>query len=161
MSILGLNLDWSGVGAMATAVAAIIALLFAWQQISAARVASAQDIYKEFLVRSLEHKDFIYPVGKVDTEDEKFDGKSDRFWHYEVYVDLMLTAFEQLYDLRPRPKEELARFERYIGGYLYSHEPYLMSDYFKENFVSEMSPQFWGFANEALRKERQRWVSKK
>ena len=153
MIFLGLDLDWSGVGAMITATIAAIALFYAGKELRAARAQTAQDIYKEFLIKSLEHPEFIYPdSNKVNPDGELFDGKSDLFWRYEVYVDLMLTAFEQLFEIQG-PDEQL---QKYVGGYLYCHEKYLLSDYFKQ-FIDEMDKSFWDFIIEAIALEKRKW----
>jgi hypothetical protein len=154
MIVLGLSLDWSGVGALTTAAIAAIALLVAKKELRANHVANVQEIYKEFLTESLKYPQFIYPDPKVvDPSKNLFDGERPKFWHYEVYVDLMLTAFEELFELWGADE----KLKAYIGGYLYSHEKYLCSPYFTKHFVVEMDSSFWTFAQDALEREKAKW----
>jgi hypothetical protein len=153
-TVLGLNLDWSGVGALITAIIAAIAILVALRELSAARDAAANEIYREFLTQSMQFPEFICPDKKfVNPEKQLFNGNDVQFWKYEVYVDLMLTAFEELFELTPHDPQLM----KYIGGYLYSHERYLTSKYFTSHFVDEMDPKFWSFATDALSKEKASW----
>jgi hypothetical protein len=156
ITFLGLPLDWAGVGAMITAAIAGIALLYAGKELRSARTHTAQDIYKEFLIRSLEHPEFICPEPEeVDPDRQLFGKNSDRFWRYEVYIDLLLTAFEQLFEIEGDNRQ----LENYIGGYLYSHEKYLQSEYFKQ-FIGEMDDAFWQFTVRAIAREKGKWTKK-
>lgn len=158
--LFDLPIDWSGIGALVTATAAIVALVVASKELQANRAASADDIYRDFLSSSLKYPAFIYPDHKlVDPKKQLFAGNPQQFWHYEVYVDLMLTAFEQMFDLSGFDLSGDDRFKKYIGGYLYSHDKYLSSTYFEENFVQEMDPAFWAFAKRALADEKAKWES--
>jgi hypothetical protein len=153
MTFLNLSLDWSGVGAIITAAIATVALLIALRELRVGREATVQEIYKEFLIQSLQYPRFICPDETLVNPDKQlFNGHVDTFWQYEVYVDLMLTAFEELFYL---PHDD--KLKNYLGGYLYSHKTYLSSEYFKKNFVVEMDKEFWDFATNALLVEERKW----
>jgi hypothetical protein len=75
MTVFGLALDWAGVGSLATGVIAAIALSVALKELRSSRKSSAQEIYKEFLVKSLEHPAFIFPDPKKELASRIWTGR--------------------------------------------------------------------------------------
>jgi hypothetical protein len=134
---------------LATSVAAVVGIFFAWSQLrqarNAAKEATASAIYRSFLERALEYPDFVAPVPSyVDTEKETFKFDRGEFRRYEQFVDLMLTTFEEMIKV-PRKKrgEEFALVDNYINGWLFDHRQYLQSRYYERRFRKMVSDELW------------------
>jgi hypothetical protein len=134
---------------LATSVAAVVAIFFAWCQLrqarEAAKEATASAIYRSFLERALEYPDFVAPVSShVDTEKETFRFDRGEFRRYEQFVDLMLTTFEEMIKI-PREKrgDDFVLVNNYINGWLFDHRQYLQSKYYERRFRKMISDDLW------------------
>jgi hypothetical protein len=165
--------DWAHVaeifialGTAATAVVAAAALLFAKRQLRQAELADAQSTqdraladtmgtYRSLMEKALEYPEFIAPdPSLINVTLETFDGSEKEFRRYEAFVELMLTTFEAAEWL---PQSEF--WTSYVVQWLGEHETYLASDYFKNNFQAQISPELErllkkAFGSESVRKQK-------
>jgi hypothetical protein len=107
--------------------------------------ATAFELYSQFLIQTLHHPEFASPrLTAKDVAKEVWPGKPGKFAMYEVYVDLMIVAFEEL--LNVNPQQEI-NIEAYFATYLDAHKTYLRSARF-QSYGSQMDSKFRKFLNE-------------
>ncbi len=96
-----------------TALAAVLALLFAICQVKHARAsqreATAKQIRMNYELRAIEHTRFANPeIAVIDYERERLDGNHEEFLEYQWFVSFMLLACEEVLRLRGGPYWERA-----------------------------------------------------
>ena len=120
-------------GTIVTGVAALIALMMVvWQVRWFRRVqerATAYEIYTQFLSMTLSQPEIAtIELSDADARNLSVNGDAVKFPRYEVYVDLMIVAFEQLLKLTHNDQ----RTRAYVRSYLEHHKAYLCSKRFNE-----------------------------
>jgi len=136
----------SNLATAVTGIATVAAVFFAWWQISksqkGAQRATAFQMYSDFLRYTLDHPEFLEPdISKKDIERCVWNGKVQKFAEYEVYIDLMIVAFEELMNIDGRGDED---FESYMRSYLDAHKSYFSSERFRQ-FQNQLKPSFRKF----------------
>jgi hypothetical protein len=121
-------------------------------QIRAAREAAADttaaQFYRQLISKALRYPQFVAPEQKkVDTKNETFDGDRIEFRRYEMFVDLLLTTFDQMRELRKPDRATDLYMLQWIG----EHRELLASDYFRENFWDQLTAPMQKLVEQALR----------
>lgn len=127
----------------------LAAAFVAYRQIKATvasqKEVTANSIFTEYLREAIKFPKFIRPKQDAfDFEKETFEGSREEFSRYEFFVDIMLTAFELIFQLNPGEdwKHEMETHFR-------EHRSYLGSGYFLK-FEKGFEPEFAMFLNSCL-----------
>ena len=121
--------------AVVTAIAALAALLYAHLQISegrrAEREANANELWRETLRLGFDNPKLSDPSLKLadfDYDKLTIDGSRELFQQYEIYVDTVLNASDEILEISPtEPWKTSLRIQ------LLPHRDYLVSPHFKQS----------------------------
>ncbi|MEZ0283395.1 hypothetical protein [Methyloceanibacter sp.] len=135
------------------AAAAIAALIYAHLQIAenkkAERRANANELWRETLRLAFDNPKLSDPTLKLaqfDYEERTIDGSIEFFQKYELYVDTILNASEEILEVSPTREWDVA-----VRIQLKPHRDYLLSPYFqKSGYLEQYGPRFQAFLHEAL-----------
>ena len=135
------------------AAAAIAALIYAHLQIAenkrAERRANANELWRETLRLAFDNPKLSDPTLKLarfDYEERTIDGSIELFQKYELYVDTILNASEEILEVSPSKEWDVA-----VSIQLKPHRDYLMSPYYRNSaYLDQYGPRFRKFLYEAL-----------
>jgi hypothetical protein len=145
---------WNNAVTLATvvmAVAAVVALIYAHQQIAEGRKAehraNANELWREILRLAFENPKLSDPTLKLatfDYEAKTIDGSPELFQKYEMFVDTVLNASEEILEVSPSREWKAA-----VRIQLVPHRLYLQSPHFVHSGYLEQY-KFRAFVDEAL-----------
>ncbi len=135
------------------AVAAAAALIYAHLQIAenkrAERRANANELWRETLRLAFDNPKLSDPTLKLaqfDYEERTIDGSIELFQKYELYVDTILNASEEILEVSPTKEWDAA-----VRIQLKPHRDYLLSPYFQSSgYLEQYGPRFRAFMQAAL-----------
>src|SRR3954447_1511619 len=135
------------------AVGAVVALIYAHLQIAenkrAERRANANELWRETLRLAFDHPKLSDPTLKLadfDYEERTIDGSIELFQKYELYVDTILNASEEILEGSPTKEWDAA-----VRIQLKPHRDYLMSRYCRNSgYLEQYGAKFPTFLYEAL-----------
>ncbi|HSD92879.1 MAG TPA: hypothetical protein VLB11_07620 [Methyloceanibacter sp.] len=147
---------WDNASTIATVVmaaAAVVALIYAHQQISEGRRAerrgNAYELWRETLRFAFDNPKLSDPTLKLaefDYQDLTIDGSPELFQKYELYVDTILTASEEILGVAPTKEWDAA-----VRLQLKSHRDYLLSPHFQNSgYLEQYTPRFRDFLGDVL-----------
>ena len=117
--------------AVVTAIAALVALLYAHLQITEARRAERKANANETLRLGFENPKLSDPslkLAEFDYDKLTIDGSRELFQKYEIYVDTVLNASDEILEISPtEPWRTSLRIQ------LLPHRDYLLSPHFKQS----------------------------
>jgi hypothetical protein len=135
--------SWVQIATIATPIIAFLGLGGIWFQVEASRKASASSaatqFYTQLLSKGLKYPQFVAPdptLIKINLSEQTFDGNEIEFRRYEMFVDLMLTTFDQML----LSGESNNAIDNYMCQWIHEHKTYLNSDYFKKYFSAQLGP---------------------
>jgi len=135
------------------ALAALGALVYAHLQIGegrrAERRADANELWRETLRLGFDNPKLADPtlnLAEFDYVNLTVDGSKETFQKYELFVDTILNASEEILDVSPT-REWKAAVRIQLG----QHRAYLLSDHFKgSGYLEQYTPKFRAFMSERL-----------
>ncbi len=135
------------------AIAAVAALIYAHLQIAenkrAEHRANANELWRETLRLAFENPKLSDPTLKLaefDYEDRIIDGSSELFQKYELYVDTILNASEEILEVSPTKEWDVA-----VRIQVKPHRDYLLSPYYQNSgYLDQYGPKFRKFLYAAL-----------
>jgi hypothetical protein len=147
---------WDNAMTIATlvmAVAAIVALIYAHWQISENRRAesrgNANELWRETLRLGFDNPKLSDPTlnpSAFDYEKLTIDGSPELFQKYEMFVDTILNASEEIFVVSPS-KEWLAALRLQLRP----HRSYLLSrHYVTSGYIEQYTPKFQAFLQATL-----------
>jgi hypothetical protein len=146
---------WDSGVTIATVVmaAAIAALIYAHLQIAenkrAERRANANELWRETLRLAFDNPKLSDPTLKLaqfNYEQCTIDGSIELFQKYELYVDTILNASEEIMEVPPTKEWDAA-----VRIQLKPHRDYLLSPYFQNSgYLEQYGPRFRAFMQAAL-----------
>jgi hypothetical protein len=147
---------WDNAVTIATVVmaaAAIAALIYAHLQISessrAERRGNANELWRETLRFAFDNPKLSDPTLKLaefDYDDMTIDESPELFQKYELFVDTVLNASEEILEVLPT-KEWIAT----VRIQLRQHRGYLKSRHFQTSgYLEQYTPKFQAFLQDAL-----------
>ena len=140
-------------GTLLMAIAAVVALIYTHLQITEGRKAehraNANELWRETLRFGFDNPKLSDPTLKLaafDYEDRTIDGSPELFQKYEIYVDTILNASEEILSVAPG-KEWSASVRLQI----LPHRDYLQSEHFrKSGYLEQYTPKFRAFLDKVL-----------
>jgi hypothetical protein len=147
---------WDNASTVATvvmAVAAIVALIYAHWQISENRRAesrgNANELWRETLRLGFDNPKLSDPTlnpGAFDYEELTIDGSAELFQKYEMFVDTILNASEEIFSVSPS-REWLAALRLQLRP----HRSYLQSRHYVDSgYIEQYTPKFQAFLHRIL-----------
>ncbi len=147
---------WDNAVTLATivmAAAAVAALVYAHLSITenraAERRANANELWREILRLAFENPKLSDPtlgLAKFDYVAKTIDGSSELFQKYEMFVDTMLNASEEILDVSPTKEWKAS-----VRIQLLPHRAYLTSAHFvNSGYLDQYTAKFRAFVDEAL-----------
>jgi hypothetical protein len=147
---------WDNAATLATVVmgaAAVVALIYAHVQIAdgrkAERRANANELWRETLRLAFENPKLSDPslnTTAFDYENLTIDGDPELFQKYEMFVDTILNASEEI--LRGQPTRE---WFATVRMQLKLHRDYLLSPHFRNSgYLEQYTPKFRAFMADVL-----------
>ncbi len=147
---------WDNAVTLATivmAVAAVAALVYAHLSITenraAERRANANELWREILRLAFENPKLSDPtlgLAKFDYVAKTIDGSPELFQKYEMFVDTMLNASEEILDVSPTKEWKAS-----VRIQLLPHRAYLTSAHFvNSGYLDQYTAKFRAFVDEAL-----------
>ncbi|HXG79387.1 MAG TPA: hypothetical protein VNJ31_08640 [Methyloceanibacter sp.] len=147
---------WDNATTLATvimAVAAVVALIYAHLQIAegkrAERRGNAYELWRETLRFGFDNPKLSDPTLKLaqfDYEDMTIDGSAEMFQKYELYVDTILNASEEILDVLPTKEWDTA-----VRIQIRQHRDYLLSQHFRNSgYLAQYTPKFRAFLESVL-----------
>ena len=141
------------IGTLVMAVAAIVALIYAHLQITegrrAERRANANELWRETLRFAFDNPKLSDPslnLAAFDYEARTIDGSPELFQKYEMFVDTILNASEEILLVSPSKEWDAA-----LRMQLRPHRPYLHSQhYLNSGYLQQYTPKFRAFLKEVL-----------
>jgi hypothetical protein len=141
------------IGTLVMAAAAIIALIYAHLQISegrrAERRANANELWRETLRFAFDNPKLSDPMlnlAAFDYEARTIDGSPELFQKYEMFVDTILNASEEILDVSPTKEWDAA-----VRMQLRPHRLYLQSrHYLNSGYLEQYTPKFRAFLRDVL-----------
>ena len=148
---------WDNAVTLATvimAAAAIAALVYAHLSITENRAverrANANELWREILRLSFENPKLSDPtlgLAKFDYGAKTVDGNPELFQKYEMFVDTVLNASEEILDVSPTKEWKAS-----VRIQLLPHRAYLQSPHFLESgYMDQYTAKFRAFVDKALR----------
>jgi hypothetical protein len=136
------------------ALAAVIALIYAHVQINEARDSErrtdARDLWRESVRVAFEYPQLADPslnLGDFNNEAKTIDGSAELFQKYEMYMDTILTASEEVLDVLPTKE-----WEKTVRNELKQHRDYLRSPHFQNSgFREQYTPKFRAYIEEVVK----------
>jgi len=147
---------WDDIGTLSNvvmALAAVGALVYAHLQIGegrrAERRADANELWRETLRLGFDNPKLSDPtlnLADFDYVKLAIDGSKETFQKYELFVDTILNASEEILDVSPTPEWRAA-----VRIQLRQHRAYLLSDHFENSgYLEQYTPKFRAFMSETL-----------
>ena len=141
------------IGTIVMAAAAIAALIYAHRQISESRRAerrgNANELWREYLRLGFENPRLSDPTLKLaefNYDDMTIDGSKEMFQKYELFVDTILNASEEILEVLPTREWDAA-----VRIQLKLHRDYLLSRHFlNSGYLEQYTPKFRSFIKDAL-----------
>ena len=141
------------IGTLVMAAAAIVALIYAHWQISenrrAERRGNANELWREILRFAFDNPKLSDPAANLaafDYENLTIDGSPELFQKYEMFVDTILNASEEIFDVSPT-KEWLAALRLQLRP----HRAYLQSQHYVDSgYIEQYTPKFRAFLHATL-----------
>ena len=141
-------------GTLVMAIAAVVALIYAHRQIAegrrAERRANANELWRETLRLAFDNPKLSDPALKLadfNYEDQTIDGSKETFQKYELFVDTVLNASEEILEVAPTKELDAS-----VRLQLKAHRDYLLSPYLlKSGYLEQYTPKFRTFMQETLR----------
>ncbi len=141
-------------GTVMMAAAAVAALIYAHLQISegraAERRANANELWRETLRLSFDNPKLSDPSLKLadfDYEALTVDGSKETFQKYELFVDTVLNASEEILQVLPTKEWHAA-----VRIQLKTHREYLLSSHFRNSgYLAQYTPRFRAYMDEVLK----------
>jgi hypothetical protein len=141
------------IGTIVMAAAAIAALIYAHRQISESRRAerrgNANELWREYLRLAFENPKLSDPtlhLADFDYEALTIDGSPEMFQKYELFVDTILNASEEILEVLPSREWDAA-----VRIQLKLHRVYLLSPHFlNSGYLEQYTPKFRSFIKDAL-----------
>jgi hypothetical protein len=138
---------------IAMGVAAIVALLYAHMQITdgrkAERRANANELWRETLRLAFDNPKLSDPslnTTAFDYEKLTIDGDPELFQKYEMFVDTVLNASEEILEGLPTPEWDAA-----VRLQLKLHRDYLQSPHFQNSgYLAQYTPKFRAYMRDVL-----------
>jgi hypothetical protein len=135
------------------AAGAVVALIYAHLQIAenkrAERRANANELWRETLRLAFDNPKLSDPTLKLadfDYEERTIDGSIELFQKYELYVDTILNASEEILEVSPTKEWDAA-----VRIQLKPHRGYLQSPYFQSSgYLEQYGQRFRAFLHDAL-----------
>ena len=142
------------IGAVVMALAAVIALVYAHVQITEGRDAElrsdARELWRESLRLAFEYPQLADPslkLGDFNYEAKTVNGSAELFQKYEMYMDTILTASEEVLAVLPS-----AEWEKTVRNELKQHRDYLRSPHFQNSgFREQYTPKFRAYVDEVVK----------
>ena len=146
-------------GTVVMAAAAIAALIYAHLQISenrrAERRGNANELWRETLRLAFDNPKLSDPTLKLaefNYEELTIDGSQELFQKYELFVDTVLNASEEILEVLPTREWDAA-----VRIQLRLHRAYLLSPHFlKSGYLEQYTPKFRAFMHKTLREPPER-----
>lgn len=147
---------WDNAATLATVVmgaAAVVALIYAHVQIAdgrkAERRANANELWRETLRLAFDNPKLSDPslnTTAFDYETLTIDGDPELFQKYEMFVDTVLNASEEILAGQPTPEWFAA-----VRMQLKLHRDYLLSQHFRNSgYLAQYTPKFRAFIKAVL-----------
>jgi hypothetical protein len=141
------------IATVAMAVAAIAALVYAHWSISenrqAERRANANELWRETLRLAFDNPKLSDPTLRLadfDFDNCTVDGSVELFQKYEIFVDTILNASDEILGVAPSKEWKLS-----VRIQLLPHRDYLRSAHFRRSgYLGQYSPGFRAFVEEVL-----------
>jgi hypothetical protein len=141
------------IGTVVMAAAAVAALIYAHLQISenrrAERRGNANELWRETLRFAFENPKLSDPTLKLaefDSEAMTIDGSPELFQKYELFVDTVLNASEEILEVQPSKE-----WDATVRIQLRQHRAYLLSSHFQQSgYLEQYTPKFRAFMQSAL-----------
>jgi hypothetical protein len=148
---------WQNANTLATiamGIAAVAALIYAHLQISEGRKAehraNANELWRETLRLAFDNPKLSEPtlaLADFDYDAMTIDGSKETFQKYEMYVDTVLNASEEILLVLPTKEWKAA-----VRIQLRPHRDYLLSSHFqKSGYLEQYTPSFRAFMDDVLR----------
>ena len=142
------------IGTLVMAIAAVVALIYAHLQISdsrkAERRANANELWRETLRLAFENPKLSDPslnTTAFDYENLTIDGDPELFQKYEMFVDTILNASEDILHGQPTPEWHAA-----VRMQLKLHRDYLLSPHFQNSgYLGQYTPKFRAYIQDVLK----------
>ena len=140
--------------AVLTAIAALVALLYAHLQITegrrAERETNANELWRETLRLGFDNPKLSDPSLKLadfDYDKLTIDGSRELFQKYEIYVDTVLNASDEVLELSPTEAWKIS-----IRIQLLPHRDYLLSRHFKQSgYLAQYGKTLQAFLEDILK----------
>jgi len=150
---------WDNAATLATvvmAIAAVVALIYAHLQIAegkrAERRSNAYELWRETLRFGFDNPKLSDPTLKLaqfDYEDMTIDGSAEMFQKYELYVDTILNASEEILDVLPTKEWDTA-----VRIQIRQHRDYLLSQHFRNSgYLAQYTAKFRAFLDTVLHEQ--------
>ena len=147
---------WDNAVTLATIImagAAVAALVYAHLSITenraAERRANANELWREILRLAFENPKLSDPtlgLAKFDYQAKTIDGSPELFQKYEMFVDTILNASEEILDVSPSKEWKAS-----VRIQLLPHRLYLRSPHFiNSGYLEQYTAKFRAFVDEAL-----------
>jgi hypothetical protein len=141
------------IGTLVMAAAAIVALIYVHLQISegrrAERRANGNELWRETLRFAFENPKLSDPTLKLaefDYDEMTIDGSPEMFQKYELFVDTILNASEEILEVSPSTEWDAA-----VRLQLKLHRGYLQSRHFlTSGYLERYTPKFRALLTDAL-----------
>ena len=141
-------------GTVLMAAAAVAALIYAHLQISeghaAEHRANANELWRETLRLAFDNPKLSDPsleLADFDYEALTVDGSKEAFQKYELFVDTVLNASEEILHVLPTKEWDAA-----VRIQLKQHRGYLLSAHFRNSgYLAQYTPRFRAYMDEVLK----------
>jgi hypothetical protein len=148
---------WQNANTLATiamGAAAVAALIYAHLQISEGRKAeqraNGNELWRETLRLAFDNPKLSDPtlaLADFDYEAMTIDGSKETFQKYELFVDTVLNASEEILQVLPTEEWDAA-----VRIQLRQHRDYLLSSHFrKSGYLEQYTPRFRAFMHDVLK----------
>jgi hypothetical protein len=141
------------IGTVVMAAAAVAALIYAHLQISESRRAerrgNAYELWRETLRFAFDNPKLSDPTLKLaefDYGEMTIDGSPEMFQKYELYVDTILNASEEILEVLPSKE-----WDTTVRILIRQHRDYLRSPHFQNSgYLGQYTPKFQAFLQTVL-----------
>jgi len=140
-------------GTLVMAVAAVAALIYAHLQIADSRkaehLANANELWRETLRLAFDNPKLSDPTLRLANfhyDNRTIDGSVELFQKYELYVDTILNASEEILGVAPTKEWQAS-----VRIQLRPHRDYLLSPHFRNSgYLEQYSAKFRAFVDDVL-----------
>ena len=148
---------WDNAATLATVamgIAAVAALIYAHLQIADSRKgehrANANELWRETLRLAFDNPKLSNPtlaLAKFNYDEMTIDGSKETFQKYELFVDTVLNASEEILQVLPTKEWNAA-----VRIQLRQHRAYLLSTHFQNSgYLEQYTPRFRAFMHDVLK----------